>query len=331
MNYYRLHIGDYLRDASHLSLLEHGVYTRLLQVYYTRETPIGDAEKYRIVGARSEDERQAVDTVLAEFFVLADGLWTQGRCEREIAEYKAKAERNREVGKLGGNPKKKRGYNESGWIYAIQRAAGGPIKVGISKHIDSRLSALRSQVGAIVVLAKRQVADMGAVEGAVHDAFAGRMDGEWVDASWAEIERALDASVAEVGSPDGTQLAALASSQEPIAIETHTPRATPVELAIAMRKAGVPANGSHPEVMALAEQGVSVETAVAACDEARKRLPGEQPPVGYVVRILESWARRAGAAHVNGATVPRAGLDDTAIARIQAELEAEERNAAARI
>lgn len=106
MNYYRLHIGDYLRDASHLSLLEHGVYTRLLQVYYTREQPIGDADKYRLVGARSTEEREAVDAVLAEFFVLVDGGWQQGRCEREIAAYREKAERNRVVGQMGGRPVK---------------------------------------------------------------------------------------------------------------------------------------------------------------------------------------------------------------------------------
>lgn len=104
MNYYRLHIGDYLRDTAHLSLLEHGVYARLLQVYYTRETQIPDADRYRLVGARSEDERSAVDAVLREFFVASDGGWIQRRCDREIAEYQAKAERNREVGRLGGRP-----------------------------------------------------------------------------------------------------------------------------------------------------------------------------------------------------------------------------------
>jgi uncharacterized protein YdaU (DUF1376 family) len=102
MNYYRLHIGDYLRDTAHLSLLEHGVYARLLQVYYTREAPIADADKYRLIGARSADEREAVDAVLTEFFALVDGLWVQDRCNREIADYQSKAERNREVGRLGG-------------------------------------------------------------------------------------------------------------------------------------------------------------------------------------------------------------------------------------
>lgn len=113
MNYYRLHIGDYLRDASHLSLLEHGVFTRLLQVYYTRETPIADAEKYRLIGARSEEERQAVDTVLAEFFTLTDAGWQQSRCDREIAAYQEKADRNREVGRLGGRPVKAKNPEET--------------------------------------------------------------------------------------------------------------------------------------------------------------------------------------------------------------------------
>jgi uncharacterized protein YdaU (DUF1376 family) len=106
LNYYRLHIGDYLRDTAHLSLLEHGVYARLLQVYYTREAPIADAEKYRLIGARSAEEREAVDAVLIEFFALIDGLWVQDRCDREIADYQSKAERNREVGRLGGRPVK---------------------------------------------------------------------------------------------------------------------------------------------------------------------------------------------------------------------------------
>lgn len=335
MNYYRLHIGDYLRDTAHLSLLEHGVYARLLQVYYTREAPIADGEKYRVVGARSDEERRAVDAVLDEFFALIDGLWVQDRCDREIDAYKEKAATNREVGKLGGNPKKKRGYNEPGHLYAVRKASGGSIKVGISKWLASRLSALRNQHGAIDVLATVEVTDMGSAEAAVHEHFAGRLHGEWIKADWLEIEAQLGALLAPFTQPSGHPIAsrsgALANSHKPITKETHTPRASAVDLAVAMRKAGVRANGAHPEVMALAEQGVSVETAVAACEEARKRLPGEEPPVGYVVRILESWARRAGAAHVNGATVPRAGLDDIAIERIQAELEAEERNATARL
>ena len=106
MNYYERHIGDYLKDTSHLSLLEHGIYSRLLDVYYTRECSIDDGMVARVIGARSKEERAALDTVLSEFFTLEGGMWSHSRCDREIERYQKKAERNREVGKLGGRPRK---------------------------------------------------------------------------------------------------------------------------------------------------------------------------------------------------------------------------------
>ena len=106
MNYYERHIGDYLKDTAHLSLLEHGVYARLLDVYYVREACIPAEDVARLVGARSKDERVALSAVLAEFFRAVDGAYVQDRCDREIARYRRKAEHNREVGKLGGRPRK---------------------------------------------------------------------------------------------------------------------------------------------------------------------------------------------------------------------------------
>ncbi len=102
MNYYERHVGDYLKDTAHLSLLEHGVYTRLLDVYYTREQPFAPGEAARLVGARTKEEKAAVESVLAEFFV--DGR--QARCDREIGRYQVRAEHNQRVGKLGGRPRK---------------------------------------------------------------------------------------------------------------------------------------------------------------------------------------------------------------------------------
>jgi len=90
VNYYERHIGDYLKDTAHLSLLEHGVYTRLMDVYYTRETGIPAADAARLIGARSKEERAALDAVLAEFFRLHDGVLMQDRCDREIDRFKVK-------------------------------------------------------------------------------------------------------------------------------------------------------------------------------------------------------------------------------------------------
>lgn len=106
MNYYERHIGDYLKDTAHLSLLEHGVYGRMLDVYYTRESGIEAGDYCRLIGARSQGEKAAVQSVLVEFFELVGTVWTHKRCDREIDRYRRKAERNREVGKLGGRPRK---------------------------------------------------------------------------------------------------------------------------------------------------------------------------------------------------------------------------------
>lgn len=100
MNYYERHIGDYLKDTAHLSLLEHGIYTRLLDVYYTREGAIPESEAARLIGARSKDEREALKAVLSEFFNLVDGAFSQDRSDREIARFKdkqAKAKKSAEA------------------------------------------------------------------------------------------------------------------------------------------------------------------------------------------------------------------------------------------
>lgn len=104
MNYYQHHIGDYLTRTAHLTLLEHGAYRRLIDVYYSTEMPLPEDTKqvYRLVMARTKEEKEAVDSVLAEFFELADDGFHQHRCDHEIA----LCDKNRTNGKKGGRPKK---------------------------------------------------------------------------------------------------------------------------------------------------------------------------------------------------------------------------------
>lgn len=96
MNYYAFHVGDYSSATRHLSMLEHGAYRLLLDVYYTRECPFPPAlrDVCRLVAARGRQEEQAVRSVLEEFFTLTDDGWRHERCDAEIAranEKKAKA------------------------------------------------------------------------------------------------------------------------------------------------------------------------------------------------------------------------------------------------
>lgn len=102
MNYYEHHLGDYMRDTAHLSMIEDGAYRRLLDAYYIKEMPIPNEprEACRLVRAQSKPERDAVLIVLKEFFTTAADGWHHKRCDHEIARFQdkqAKAKRSAEA------------------------------------------------------------------------------------------------------------------------------------------------------------------------------------------------------------------------------------------
>jgi uncharacterized protein YdaU (DUF1376 family) len=109
VNFYKHYFGDYGRKTSHLSLTEHGAYRQLLDHYYATMTalPADLPSLRRICGAMTEEETEAVSKVVSAFFPLGpDGLRHNKRCDEEISHWKAQAEFNRMVGKLGGRPRK---------------------------------------------------------------------------------------------------------------------------------------------------------------------------------------------------------------------------------
>lgn len=107
MNYYERHLGDYARDTGHLSMLEHGAYTLLLDRCYASESGIPADQAHRIARARSREERSAVDAVLAEFFVLVDGIWIQQRVIEEIEKAHRRIGAAQSNGRTGGRPRRK--------------------------------------------------------------------------------------------------------------------------------------------------------------------------------------------------------------------------------
>ena len=106
MNYYERHLGDYAKDTTHLSMLEHGAYTLLMDRYYGTERPIPEDQVYRVTRAHTKEERKAVDAVLGEFFTLVQSDWNQGRINAEIAKMQSKVKAAQENGRRGGRPKK---------------------------------------------------------------------------------------------------------------------------------------------------------------------------------------------------------------------------------
>jgi uncharacterized protein YdaU (DUF1376 family) len=95
MNFYKFHLGDYYKKTSHLSMLEDGAYRRLMDAIYLREGPLpaNREQVHRLVKAFTKAEKDAVDSVLSEFFTLTDAGYTNARCDEEIENVRAKSEK----------------------------------------------------------------------------------------------------------------------------------------------------------------------------------------------------------------------------------------------
>ena len=95
-----------------------------------------------------------------------------------------------------------------------------------------------------------------------------------------------------------------ASAQPELGAEPILP--TPVgDLSKAMRDLGVMGQPADPRLIALAQQGVSVATMRAACEDAKRAKPNERIAPAYVFAILERWAREAADLNAAGATPPQ--------------------------
>jgi uncharacterized protein YdaU (DUF1376 family) len=103
MNFYPHHIGDFNNSTRHLTRVERSVYRDAIELYYDTEQPlqcVDVAALERRLLCRSDDEKQALAAVLAEFFVLDDDGYTHPRCDAEIAKYRANTSAKAHAGKI---------------------------------------------------------------------------------------------------------------------------------------------------------------------------------------------------------------------------------------
>lgn len=121
MHKYLHHIGDFMRDTVHLTALEECFYRRALDFYYLNEGPLPKETQsvFRRLRALTDEEKQAVLNVLSDFFTEEDDGFHNKRCDSEIEGYKENVQKNRENGKKGGRPPKKKedsNPNESDFV-----------------------------------------------------------------------------------------------------------------------------------------------------------------------------------------------------------------------
>lgn len=107
MNYWPRWINAIRKRTAELSLIEMGAYDRLLDHYYAEEKPLpGDPERcYRLAGAVTKAEQEAVRYVLQKFFVLKGDAHHNERADDELSVGQKKIEAAQSNGKRGGRPK----------------------------------------------------------------------------------------------------------------------------------------------------------------------------------------------------------------------------------
>jgi uncharacterized protein YdaU (DUF1376 family) len=106
--YFPLFPDDYEADTAHLSMAEDGAYNRLLRLCWRTagcSVPADLTWIYRRMRAVSEADRDVVQTVLAEFFKLENGRYSNARLTKEWLAANAAHERRKNAGAKGGKAK----------------------------------------------------------------------------------------------------------------------------------------------------------------------------------------------------------------------------------
>lgn len=144
MNYYEHHIGDFAEATAHLTFIEDAAYSRMIRKYYATERPMPADIKavQRLIGARTKEERDAVQVVLEEFFTLQDDGWHQRRCDADILKYQD-GEPEREVKKANEDNRLRKHREERARLFKVITDAGqhAPWNIGMGE--------LRSMVKAL--------------------------------------------------------------------------------------------------------------------------------------------------------------------------------------
>lgn len=153
--------------------------------------PMPEAAMCRMLGLDAATFAESLANLLSYGVVSRreDGALYNRRMVRD----EAKRQEQAEYGKKGGNPALCANYNVPGFLYVVQRASDGWVKIGISADPSKRLYKLRYQRKGdnLELLASVRVEDMGKREAELHQQFKHRASGEWFALNAAELDTLL--------------------------------------------------------------------------------------------------------------------------------------------
>lgn len=275
MNYFELHIGDYAEATSHLTFIEDAAYIRMIRKYYATEKPLPADLKavQRLVGARTKEEREAVSTVLEEFFVLAEDGWHNHRCDAEIARFR-EGEPEREAKKANEDNRMKRHREERARLFKVLTDAGhhAPWNIGMNELRD---------------LVKR-------VAGPDPETPAPPLPAT-APATPATATQTPDTNtqtpvIKPKADDDSTDSGYATPSSAPLPARQDPPKSDDpaIAMAVMLRGQGIDVTFTHPAVLDWVERQVTDEVLHAAVALAREQKgPTAKIPGNYLVPIVE--------------------------------------------
>jgi len=109
MNYYQHHIGDFNNATRCLTRVERSVYRDLIELYYDKEKPLTGNIKVlqKLVLAVSDEEIDALNTVLEMFFTYSDDQYRNSRCDYEIEKYQSNQSAKAKAGRASAAKRKR--------------------------------------------------------------------------------------------------------------------------------------------------------------------------------------------------------------------------------
>jgi uncharacterized protein YdaU (DUF1376 family) len=279
MNYFEHHIGDYAEATGHLTFVEDAAYSRMIRKYYAQEKPLPADVKVvqRLVGARTKEEREAVATVLEEFFVLQADGWHNTRCDAEIEHFKA-GEPEREAKKANEDNRTKRHRAERAQLFQVLTSAGlhAAWNIGIQE--------LRDMVKALPVTAPvtqpvtASVMPVTATQSPITN-------------TQSPVIQTNNDNAVVVGLPEpevsGERASPSAAGMPPVEAQGQS-NDPAIVLTVALRKLGVEALFTNPPVQDWAKRNVQMIVLTQAIAMAREQKgPTAKIPVNYLVPIVD--------------------------------------------
>lgn len=111
MHFYPHNIADFNNATRHLTRVERSVYREAIDLYYDTEEPLQSCnfdKLCRVLLCVTDEEKQALRSVLDEFFELTDAGHFHSRCNAEIEKYRSNSSAKARAGKASAEARKNR-------------------------------------------------------------------------------------------------------------------------------------------------------------------------------------------------------------------------------